>query len=87
MEIRSSYCVNNPYGTPCVLQAFFLLLTLIKLYSVAPHFVIQSAKWIVSGHHLTFYLIETPLNAFANEQTQIRQLLQELPDQGLLCLS
>ena len=36
-------------------------------------------------HDLTIYLIVTPLNTFA-EQTQIRQLMLELSDQGLLCL-
>ena len=36
---------------------------------------------------LTLYLIETPFNTFAQtEQTQTRQLLQKLPDHGLLCL-
>ena len=38
--------------------------------------------------YLTLYLIETPFMLLQTEQTQthIRQLLQELPDQGLLCL-
>ena len=57
---------NKQNGTQCVHEAFFLLSTLSKLYSFVPHFVIQSAKWIVSGHHLTLYLIETPFNTFAN---------------------
>ena len=35
---------------------------------------------------LTFYLIETPLMLLQTEQTRIRQLIQELPDHGLLCL-
>ena len=34
----------------------------------------------------THYLIETLLTVLQTEQTQIRQLLKELPDQGLLCL-
>ena len=43
-------------------------------------------KQRVRRNELTLYLIETPLNALQTEQTKIRQLLQELPDQGLLCL-
>ena len=35
---------------------------------------------------LSLYLIEMPFNAFANRADPDRPLLQELPDQGLLCL-
>ena len=35
---------------------------------------------------LTLYLIETLLTLLETKQTQIRQLLWELPNQGLLCL-
>ena len=35
---------------------------------------------------LALYLIETPLNAFADRADPGQAVLQELPDQGLLCI-
>ena len=46
----------------------------------------MSFDWLVKFCTITLYLIETPFNTLQTEQTQISQLLYELPDQGLLCL-
>ena len=46
----------------------------------------QTWRYKIKHIRITFYLIEMHFNALQTEQTQIMQLLYELPDQGLLCL-
>ena len=56
------------------------------VFNKYPKFIVDYQVSCMEESYLTLYLMRRLLTLLQTEQIQIRQLLKELPDQGLLCL-